>query len=423
MDSDTAAEEALSRFSAYLVLLIEMAAHTPAADSVSDAAAAARLDVAVSKLLSEESSPSVPEFVLQVLSVEPASAYAYTVWGLALAKRGEFDKALTAFDIAVDLDPRFLLAVCGKIVLLTRAGDAPDRATVPELALLRQQLQPIYGDAAKPFVALLGVPPAADAARYVNIGGGPNFDFPHWRNLEAVAGPGNPEPFRLTPDCVFPLDDASLELVYTSHCLEHLDDATVARALTEARRVVRPDGALLVKIPDFDRLLADWRAGDPALIGAPVWDIESLLAMWSRRGVADTLDNRAAVIFSGFWNDAYGDDDSHFSGQGAPGPEAYFGPPVLPAETLRALIATSTPHEIATNLRRHIVETEPSYHFSHQNAWSQDEMVELLSAHGFKTLSFDRAKIVPRYRGVPLIDDMNVMSMYCLAVPNPVDAP
>jgi len=414
MDSDTVAKQALSRLLSYIALLIEMAARIPAANSISDADAAARLDVAAAKLLTSDSS-SVPELVLQVLSVAPASAHAYTVWGLALAKQGEFDKALIAIDIAVDLDARFMLAICGKIALLTRAGEVSAPAT--EIALLRQQLSPVYDEIAKPFAQLLGSPPLADATRYVNIGGGPNFNFPHWRNLEAVSGPGNPEPFHLTPDCIFPLEDASLELVYTSHCLEHLDDATVARVLAESRRIVRPDGALLVKVPDFGRLLADWRASDPALIGAPIWDIESMLAMWAARGVADTLDNRAAVIFTGFWNDEYGDDDSHFSGQGNRGPGAYFGPPVLPGETLRALIEESTPHEIAAALRQRVIDTEPNYHFSHQNAWSEDELADLLSAHGFKTLSFDRTRIVPRYHRVPWIDDMNIMSMYCLAVP------
>ena len=90
----------------------------------------------------------------------------------------------------------------------------------------------------------------------------------------------------------------------------------MARALSEARRILRPDGALLIKLLDFDRVLDDWRRQDPSLISAPVWNIESLLRMWDARGVADTLDNRAAVIFCGFWNDAYGDENSAFSGGG-----------------------------------------------------------------------------------------------------------
>ena len=89
----------------------------------------------------------------------------------------------------------------------------------------------------------------------------------------------NPNPVRFTPDSDFPLADDSVELVYSSHCLEHLDDPTEARALSEARRILRPDGALLIKLLDFDLVLDDWRRQDPLLISAPVWNIESLLPM------------------------------------------------------------------------------------------------------------------------------------------------
>jgi len=112
-----------------------------------------------------------------------------------------------------------------------------------------------------------------------------------------VPSDSNPNPVRFTPESDFPLADDSVELVYSSDCLEHLDDPTVARALSEARRILRPDGALLIKLLDFDRVLDDWRRQDPSLISAPVWNIESLLPMWDARGVAYTLDNRAAVIF------------------------------------------------------------------------------------------------------------------------------
>ena len=117
-------------------------------------------------------------------------------------------------------------------------------------------------------------PPSENETRSVNIGGGPNFDHWHCRNLEAVPSDSNPNPVRFTPDSDFPLADDSVELVYSSHCLEHLDDPTVARALSEARRILRPDGALLIKLLDFDLVLDDWRRQNPSLISAPVWNID-----------------------------------------------------------------------------------------------------------------------------------------------------
>ena len=227
----------------------------------------------------------------------------------------------------------------------------------------------------------------------------------------------NPNPVRFTPDSDFPLADDSVELVYSSHCLEHLDDPTVARALSEARRILRPDGALLIKLLDFDLVLDDWRRQDPLLISAPVWNIESLLPMWDARGVADTLDNRVAVIFCGFWNDAYGDENSLFPGDGKQSDEAYLGPSVMAAEALRELAGRAQPHEIAATLRQHVLDMEPTYTFNHQNSWGRAEFEAVLAEAGFDVLSFEQDKIVARYRWVPLIHDMDHMNFYCLAVP------
>lgn len=399
-----------------LALLVEVAAMSPAAKFVSNSDAAARVDMVISSL--KYAVPTnASELLLQALSLEPASAYGYTAWGLVLAKTGELEKALCAFDTAIDLDNKFLLAICGKIMLLNALGRREGLGQ--EILLLRRQLTRSYQEIAKffiPLLAALGEPPENEA-KFVNIGGGPHFDHWYWRNLESVHSENNPDPIRFSPDCVFPLKDEAVEFVYTSHCLEHLDDPTVARVLTEARRIVRSDGALLVKIPDFDKLLNDWRRQDPSLICEPVWGLEPLLPMWEARGVEDTLDNRAAIIFSGFWNHAYGDENRLYSDEGEHEDGAYLGPPVLPGEVLRDLADRATPHEIAAILRQHIVDNEPNYHFNHQNAWSRNELYSLLMAHKFSVLSFDREKIIQRYHWIPQIEDMDHMSMYCVAVP------
>ena len=96
-------EETQEFFSNCLILLVEAAAHNSPSDLLADKSAAARLDVAIAKLKNPYAK-DVPNLVLQVLSVEPDSAYAYTVWGLALAKEGRFDRSLMAFYTAIDLD-------------------------------------------------------------------------------------------------------------------------------------------------------------------------------------------------------------------------------------------------------------------------------------------------------------------------------
>ena len=60
-----------------------------------------------------------------------------------------------------------------------------------------------------------------------------------------------------------PFDDASAELIYAVHLLEHVATDRVPGVLTDWRRVLRPGGVLLIAVPDLDaiaRILVE-RAG------------------------------------------------------------------------------------------------------------------------------------------------------------------
>jgi SAM-dependent methyltransferase len=69
----------------------------------------------------------------------------------------------------------------------------------------------------------------------------------------ARARAGHPElDFRLAaPDGELPLEDASVELVWAGEVIEHVGDT--ARWLSEVRRVLAPDGWLLLTTPDHGR--------------------------------------------------------------------------------------------------------------------------------------------------------------------------
>jgi len=51
-----------------------------------------------------------------------------------------------------------------------------------------------------------------------------------------------------------PLPDASAEVVYTSHMLEHLDRHDVQRFLAEMRRILQPGGVLRISVPDLRQI-------------------------------------------------------------------------------------------------------------------------------------------------------------------------
>lgn len=48
-----------------------------------------------------------------------------------------------------------------------------------------------------------------------------------------------------------PLVDECVEGVYTSHTLEHLPESGVRQALAEFRRILKPQGELVIRVPDL----------------------------------------------------------------------------------------------------------------------------------------------------------------------------
>lgn len=253
----------------------------------------------------------------------------------------------------------------------------------------------------------------AHPPRYVNIGGGPNFAHPQWCNLDGAPGLSNPVPTPLTTETVFPLPDASVEIVYSSHFLEHIDDATVDRMLSEARRVLNPTGFLVLKLPDFERGIKQFQAGDASFFNAHDWGLDPIIPTWSRKGVVNNAYARTAMVFCGFWNDEYGD---HFSHRVESAADAYHGPPAAPEAFMVETLALDSPHEIARRFVQYVEETEPSMHFNHRNAWSRAEFTTVLARAGFTLLSTDETTIVERFAPViPTLFEMREISMYIVA--------
>jgi len=98
---------------------------------------------------------------------------------------------------------------------------------------------------------------------FLNLGcGDPPVHAPKpWVNVDDYAGC---EPDLLCNILQLPHEDGSVQAVYCGHVLEHMELALdVPRLLAEIRRVLAPDGMLMVVGPDYDRVTAS-----PAWAGA-----------------------------------------------------------------------------------------------------------------------------------------------------------
>lgn len=243
------------------------------------------------------------------------------------------------------------------------------------------------------------------SVRAVNVGGGRKFSADGWLNLDRATR------FVFNPDCTFPLASQAVELVYSSHALEHLDDGTVARVLGESFRVLKPCGELLIKIPDFDAVLAAYWRNDAEYFKLwPEWKM--LRRTLPNKGMSYSLAVQAAAAFCGFWNKSFG---HMFEGYNLDAPCAYYGPPVMTPMELTEVLALPSPHAIAAALRSRVVADEKDYHFNHQNAWGKEEFAELLASHGFALKDGDAARIITAHRNVPGIDAMRPISRYYVA--------
>lgn len=234
----------------------------------------------------------------------------------------------------------------------------------------------------------------------VNIGGGAGWNHSGWLNLDQQGG------FRFTPSVTFPMTDRSAPIVYSSHCLEHLDDVTVDRVLSEARRIC--SGNLVLKLPDFEEVLRRWDKGDAEYFQH--WGMNGVAKTWRSMGVEDTIDTRASMIFCGWWNDAYGNE----WGQRNPDAHgAYHGPARAGVWSHQAALRAGIeqgPHWLSETLRDSVPEDA---HMNHQNAWSRKELRELLKRHGFAVSSTDRLAAFDF--PIPGIRDQEGISMYAVA--------
>jgi len=113
----------------------------------------------------------------------------------------------------------------------------------------------------------------------------------------------------------FPLPDASFDLVYSEHMLEHLTYAEGQHCLRESRRVLRPGATIRIATPSLERLARLYAGGDVAEryarwvvdtlepeVAAPLPGvvINNFFRSWGHRFVYDPETLRYALTEAGF---------------------------------------------------------------------------------------------------------------------------
>ncbi len=341
----------------------------------------------------------------QAIAFKPDWAEAYFYLGTVLENQGDLDQAAIRYEQAINLQaaiqsqqaltikPSLIEAYFKLGNLLLSQGKHKEALEICQRGTTVQALQ-------KP--------------NALNIGGGSHFVKLGWVNLEEVTSIFNPHPYHLSPSCVFPVESSSLDTVYTSHALEHIDNPTIFRVFSETYRVLKDNGRFIIKIPDFDRSLDYWRRRDESFFDYDAWNYGIFVPTWKNRKMVDCLDYRAACIFCCFWNDEYGDVYSGRVNLDSEG--VYFGPPAMPVEFYQKLIANCTPSQISSVLRQVVLKTEKDIHWGHHNAWSRKELEALLRLTGFRVKTFDQETILKDCADIPDIGfGLRDYSTYCWA--------
>ncbi len=93
---------------------------------------------------------------------------------------------------------------------------------------------------------------SARYSNYLNLGCGHRF-HPTWTNVDFISTGEGVMVVDLTRGVPFP--DASFDVVYHSHLLEHFSKSEAEHFLRECYRLLRPNGILRVVVPDLEQIV------------------------------------------------------------------------------------------------------------------------------------------------------------------------
>lgn len=228
----------------------------------------------------------------------------------------------------------------------------------------------------------------------VYIGSG-RYVWPDWISLDELDHNGVTKVI-FNQDTSLPFEDKSISLFYSSHFFEHIPDEIVRAIFSEIKRTALPNAYFVLKIPDYSWFLEQYKFSIEQSMDEK--GVEPLVWTWGSKGIENTFENRLAMMFCGYWNFAYGD---HFSGNiDRSQKDAFHGPPCISPDKLKQIYIQNSPNEIVNELKQEALKDANLKTFNHQNAWSEAEMIKLLSEFDISVIHTDAYLICDQFKDI-----------------------
>ena len=90
----------------------------------------------------------------------------------------------------------------------------------------------------------------------INLGGGQLWQEPGWTNLDRTLG------YNVETQLLADYSGDTVDLIYSSHFLEHISFSTGLTVLKECYRILKKGGLMRIVVPDIDKLWLLLRGGD-----------------------------------------------------------------------------------------------------------------------------------------------------------------
>jgi len=242
----------------------------------------------------------------------------------------------------------------------------------------------------------------------INLGSGKKC-WVGWRCFDALEYK-TVETLRFSENSRLPDNVDNIELFYSSHNLEHLNDETVDNLIQQIYQKLAKSGNFLLKMPDFEFILNAYRNGTLTEINDT--GVLDTLHTWCNKNVLPTIENKISMVFCGYMNKAYG---NHFESERKVLDSPYHGPSLMSHDNLEHILKNESIRNISKILNAQAILDEDFGQFNHQNAWSRSDIKLMLASHGFRVISEDKNEISRKFRYVvPDIDTSFDSSMYLL---------